>query len=147
MRTYNRGWKFDSARHGLAAKGVKTGRKSPNSCLFMSASKDESYQGWANHATWAVKLHWDNNESDYNYFTGQAREFLKEKRSVYDFAKFLEETYDEMFDSVIEGGATEPAKLMVRDVGNGHDVDWHEIAQAYYNEEIENKAYNKKVKK
>jgi len=90
------------------------------------------YQGWANRATWAVKLHWDNYPGDVVYYTEQAKEFKKANKALWEFAEFLSDSYDEIFDSVIEGKATDEAKLMVRDVGNGDDVDWQEIAEAYF---------------
>lgn len=149
MRRYNKGWMQESERHSLARRGVKTGRK--QKCFvgkILTAHGDEKgYQGWSNHATWAVKLNWDNNEGDYRYFTEQAREYLENDKPVHEFADFLKEAYEQMFDDVVEGNATEAAKNMVRDVGNGHDVDWHEIAEAYYSEEKENQAYETKHKK
>jgi hypothetical protein len=160
------GWKGESTRHSLARRGVKTGKK-PLHFLGLallggagyvgykmgkkkgkkhlhSEGEKSDYNGWSNHATWAVKLHWDNNQGDYDFFTGNAKEFLKEKKPLHEFADFLKEQYDEMFEGVVEGAATEPAKMMVRDVGNAHDVDWREIAQAYYDEEKENQEYEKK---
>jgi hypothetical protein len=92
----------------------------------------DEYNGWTNYSTWAVTLHWDNNEGDYQYCSEQAKRFkggLKEPR---EFGIFLKDLYTEIFDSVIEGNATKEAKLMVRDVGNGDNVDWEEIAEAYY---------------
>lgn len=103
-----------------------------------SAIKDEKkrqeYNGWTNRSTWAVKLHWDNTQGDYEYFSGQAKEFKESGRPSYEFEDFLKETYEEMHDNVIEGQGNEASKNMVRDVGNGVDVNWREIADAYYNE-------------
>jgi hypothetical protein len=77
----------------------------------------DKYNGWTNYSTWAVKLHWDNNEGDYRYFSREAKRF-KGLREAREFGIFLKDSYAEIFDSVIEGNATEEAKLMVRDVGN-----------------------------
>lgn len=93
------------------------------------------YNGWTNHATWAVRLHWDNNEGDYKYFMEQAERFYSRNRSVCEFADFLKETYEEIHENVVmRGEGTQEARYMVSDVGNGSDVDWYEIAESYYNE-------------
>lgn len=95
---------------------------------------DEKYEGWANHETWAVKLHWDNNEGDYRYFTEQAKKFKEAGETTYAFADFLKARAEEIQESVIEGEATKEAKLFIQDVGSLWRVDWVEIAEAYYNE-------------
>jgi hypothetical protein len=94
----------------------------------------EEYNGWSNRETWAVKLHWDNNEGDYNYFTGQAKEFKDSGKDAFEFADFLKETAEEIADQVKEGEGTEEAKNFVEDVGSLWRVDWNEIAKAYYEE-------------
>ena len=95
---------------------------------------EQKYNGWTNHQTWAVKLHWDNNEGDYHEMTRQAKIHKGHGASRGAFADYLKDQWEEIFQSVIDGQATEAAKLMVQDVGNGADVDWYEIAHAYYEE-------------
>jgi len=90
--------------------------------------------GWANRETWAVKLHWDNNEGDYHYFTDQAKEYKNAGKSSYEFADFLKDKADEIKDMVINGDANEEAKSFIDDVGSLWRVDWVEIAEEYYNE-------------
>lgn len=95
---------------------------------------EDKYNGWTNRETWAVKLHWDNNEGDYLYFTEQAEEFKKAGKKVWEFADHLKEAYEEMEAMIFEGEGTGAGKLMVQDVGSAWRVDWCEIAEAYYNE-------------
>lgn len=92
----------------------------------------QKYDGWTNRSTWAVRLHWDNNQGDQEYFSEQAKEFKESGKEVYEFEDFLKENYEEMYDSVVDGEGTEAGKNMAKDVGNGVDVNWREIAQAYY---------------
>ncbi|GAH47822.1 unnamed protein product [marine sediment metagenome] len=93
-----------------------------------------TYNGWTNYQTWAVKLHWDNNQGDYNYFQEQCREYMKANKPSWEFADYLKEIGEEIFQSIIEGNANEEAKMMIQDVGNMNDVNWDEIAKAYYEE-------------
>ena len=94
----------------------------------------EKYEGWANRETWCVKLHWDNNEGDYNYLTNEAKRFKTKGKTDYEFANFLEDYAKQVYDSVIEGNATPEGKLFLEDVGSLWRVDWEEIAQGYYND-------------
>lgn len=143
-----KGWYNESERHSLARKGIKTGRKNNSNNNQMTVKKlepsdmdkrryhgeVEKYQGWANRETWAVKLHWDNSEGDYNYLTEKAREFKKEGKSDYEFAEFLKEYGDDIYESVEEGNGTKEGKMFVQDVGSLWRVDWNEIANSYYDE-------------
>ncbi len=95
---------------------------------------DETYEGWTNRETWAVKLHWDNNEGDYHYFTAQAKTFKEAGETTYAFADFLKARAEEIKDMVMEGDARQEAKDFIDDVGSLWRVDWVEIAEAYYNE-------------
>jgi len=101
-------------------------------------NEDQKYNGWTNYHTWAVKLHWDNNEADYKYYTEHAKEHKERGNSVFSFGRWLEEHYNDIFESVIEGKGTEEGKLMVTDCGDALDVNWLEIAEAYYAEVEEN---------
>lgn len=94
----------------------------------------EEYNGYKNKSTWAVKLHWDNNEGDYKYFTGEAKRFKGRGKEVYEFADFLKEQAEEIKHNVIYGESTEEAKLFIDDVGDINDVDWQELAEDYYKE-------------
>ena len=96
---------------------------------------EENYNGWENRETWAVKLHWDNNSRDQEYFSGLASEFKKSDKSVHEFSEELFNIAEEIFDSVImQAQGTREAKLFVADVGSLWRVNWREIAQAYYDE-------------
>lgn len=95
-----------------------------------------TYEGWSNRETWAIKLHWDNNEGDYNFFTGEAKRFKNSGRSISEFADFLKDTAEEIQDIVINRPeeASKEARLFILDVGSLWRVDWDEIADAYYDE-------------
>lgn len=97
---------------------------------------EEKYNGWTNRETWAVKLHWDNNEGDYIFFTAEARRQKGEGVSAFEFAEFLKEQAEDIFDTVINGQTphNEGARLFVADVGSLWRVNWIEIAEAYYEE-------------
>jgi len=95
---------------------------------------EEEYNGWTNKETWAVKLHWDNNQGDQEFFSEQAREYEKVK-GLHDFADFLRDTAETIFNMVIdEGQGTSEAKNFVKDVGSLWRVNWQEIAKAYFDE-------------
>lgn len=98
---------------------------------------EETYEGWTNKETWAVKLHWDNNQADYSFFTQQAKEFKEEGKSVIDFSDFLKEQLEEIQETVFNGEGTEEARNLLRDVGSIWRVNYDEIAKAYY-EEVNN---------
>ena len=92
---------------------------------------EQEYNGWSNKATWAFKLHIDNNEGDYNYWRDETKTL-----ELHELAVKLEEWFNEVFDSVIEGETvTEEAKSMVKDVGNGHDINWREVADSLKEEQ------------
>jgi len=118
----------DKKVHSDAGRGIRQ----PQKVAMPIYHKEEKYQGWSNRETWAVKLHWDNNVGDYNYFTGTAKRFLKEGKPSYEFADFLKQQAEEIEESVYEGNASEEAKNFMRDVGSLWRVDWDEIAKAYY---------------
>lgn len=99
----------------------------------------EKYNGWTNRETWAVKLHWDSNSADHDFFTNKAREHKKHNKSVHEFAKFLEDTAEDIHEAVFhpEAGGVQPNKealMFVQDVGSLWRVNWVEIAKAYYDE-------------
>lgn len=100
---------------------------------------EETYNGWPNRETWAVKLHWDNNQRDQEYFYEEAKKAKQRGDSVAVFAEFLIGIAEEIFDNVIDGAnTTSEAKLFVKDVGSLWRVDWFAIAEEYYNEVDEN---------
>ena len=94
----------------------------------------ESYQGWSNYESWAVRLHWDNNEGDYRHMTEEAKNYKKAGKSIREFADYMKETAEEIQDIVIEGQGNEEQKSFMHDVGSLWRVNWYEIAESYYNE-------------
>lgn len=99
---------------------------------------EDEYNGWTNYETWAVKLHWDNNQGDYNYFTNTAREFKEGGKTVAEFSDWIHERAEEIFDVVLgnEEGVTpnQEQMMFVTDVGSLWRVNWFEIAEAYFSE-------------
>ena len=110
---------------------------------------DEKYNGWTNRETWTVKLHWDNNEGDYRFFTDEAKRFKKEGKSAFEFAEFLEEQAEEIQEQVINNPeqATQEAKMFIQDTGSLWRVDWREIAEAYFQDIEEIEKYERQKKK
>ena len=92
----------------------------------------DEYNGWSNRETWAVKLHWDNNEGDYRYFSGRASDFKEADKKLIEFADFLKAQAEDIYKAVEDGTATKEAKLFVSDVGSLWRVNWLEIAEDYY---------------
>jgi len=93
---------------------------------------EKEYNGWTNYETWAVKLHWDNNEGDNKFFNTEARAFKNHNKSVGLFADWLKAQAEEIQESVLNGTATEEAKMFIKDAGSLWRVNWIEIAEAYY---------------
>jgi len=88
----------------------------------------EKYNGWVNRNTWAFNLHISNNEGDYNYWNERARDL----KDAYELAKEMKEWYNEVFEMVIEGeNATKEAKWLIRDCGNGENIDFTEVAESW----------------
>jgi len=97
----------------------------------------EEYNGWTNRETWAVKLHWDNNQGDVEFFSQNAKEFKESGKSMKEFADWLRNQADDIQHSVLfEEHSSKEAKLFVEDVGSFWRVNWHEIAESYYKEVV-----------
>jgi hypothetical protein len=97
-------------------------------------TKDETYNGWTNYETWAVKLWLDNDEGSYNYWrersvevlqTSEASDILtKEQRARYDLADELKREHEE--------NTPEFPTSVYSDLLNAalSTVNWSEIAKA-----------------
>jgi hypothetical protein len=93
------------------------------------------YQGWSNHDTWAFRLHIDSNEGDYLYWQEEAgRIACKSVHPDVELADALKEWFEEVFQMVLDGTATEEAKLLIQDCGNGSYIDWFEVAESLLEE-------------
>jgi hypothetical protein len=151
------GWFSESSRHSLSARGVKTGRKTAQLGVGLGkmvdyAKQGEGYGGWSNYATWAFKLHIDNNEGDYNYWRERTQESIDSSNNdkddaIYKLSDELKDWYYEVRQSVYNKQGNELATSMMEDVGNGVDVDWTEIATSLVEEELLEDKYQKKKKK
>ena len=104
----------------------------------------DEYQGWPNHATWAVALHLGNDEGLYltcQDLTQSARESAKEGHDTWtpelharftlaDALKdFVEELLDEARPRVASAGS-----LLAQDLCSVGPVDWNRLAAAYLEE-------------
>ena len=89
-----------------------------------------SYQGYTNHATWAVSLWVDNDEGLYN----ERREIVRVNRVKYECAAALKSWIEDMVPDL---GAT-----LWSDLLNGalSDVNWDELAQTWIDEANEGKS-------
>jgi hypothetical protein len=85
----------------------------------METSKKETYQGWANHATWAVSLWLNNEKGSYQELVS----ILKRQKDNYKAADQIKEWVEEMAPDL---GPTLWADLLTASLG---DVDWLEIAE------------------
>lgn len=96
------------------------------------------YQGWANYETWAVALWLDNDQNSYHHareLAADARKQAEEdpvdwitpdKRAVHLLADVLKELHE-------DGNPLDDASVYT-DLLRGalSDVDWHEVAQHYF---------------
>ena len=96
----------------------------------MSTETSDSYNGWANYETWAVKLWLDNDEGFHGIVQVWINDYSSSKGKVADFLKDLvEET------NPLAGSATMFTDLLGHAIGR---VDWFEIAASVLedNEEV-----------
>lgn len=102
---------------------------------------DEGYQGWKNHATWAVALHLDNDQGGQdlilNDYIPEIREESKSAENVTDDIwtadEYVKFTLADRLRSDVEDAAEEVSNPMLKDVLDGalSDVDWAEIAKSF----------------
>ena len=109
--------------------------------------KGETYNGWKNYETWAVKLHWDNQEWSYNHQVALAKH-AKEKAKTHDtvvkskiwtikeaekflLADLMREETERIIDNHNVRAGKEMSDLLAMDLMNAalSEVDWNEIAE------------------
>ncbi|MFO0888321.1 MAG: DUF6573 family protein [Isosphaeraceae bacterium] len=85
----------------------------------------ETYNGWTNYETWAVKLWLDNEPTSYHHWTERARSWKAEE----DACGFAEE----LKEAVQDGNPLAEAASVYADLLSAaiSDVDWLEIAESY----------------
>ena len=83
-----------------------------------------SYNGWKNYETWNVALWIDNEEGSYE----ERKDIAQRARSVGGYAQMLQEWVEDMAPDL---GASMFADLLGAALS---EVDWHEIAKAWYAE-------------
>jgi len=112
---------------------------------------EEKYQGWANRETWAIALHFGNDEGLYNL----AKELVEQAKATaerdwrgyqardpknwsdrtkkQDIDRLSAENFKDLIGSWLEENweavPDSPFKLMVRDMHPDHRIDW----RAFYN--------------
>ena len=104
------------------------------------ADTETGYQGWRDHATWAVALHIGNDQGIYTQWTDRARELELQvtggKRE--DAVRLLEDELREWFDELVDeffGPATGEAALLMLDLmPRGDAICWREVAEAQFEE-------------
>jgi len=102
--------------------------------------EEATYNGWANHETWAVNLHLTNNEGDYLAACEAAERIVDAYESGADqreqMAEWVKNWAEEVQQSVIypDWEPTKEARLFVADAGSLWRVDWYEIADGFIEE-------------
>ncbi len=89
--------------------------------------KDEKYNGWTNHETWALNLWLTNDEGTYN----ETKKILKEAELK---DKALKEFVEDLREQAENESATEELKNMFHDVGSLWRVNWQEITDSFKEE-------------
>ena len=84
----------------------------------------DGYNGWSNYETWNVKLWLDNEQGSYD----ECRDMARRARSVNALADQLK---DMIHEAAPDLGASMFSDLLNAALG---EVDWDEIAEAYYTE-------------
>ena len=100
---------------------------------------EKKYNGWTNRDTWALNLHMENNEGNYEFFQAEAKDIIRKAETTEDaifiFADRIEEWYNEIRDNVLcsvserEYEPTEEAINLIRDVSSDDDINFNEIAK------------------
>ena len=143
------GWHYESMRHGLAAKGMKTGSKEDMmakgravSQTSTPESRDETYEGWTNRDTWLIRLHADNTPEGQRMTDAWVKNIAKKKANG---------TYDsETMEPAIKKYYIKPNAKIATDAGdevNLNKVDSYDILHSLERDADEyNKEHNVKMK-
>lgn len=84
-----------------------------------------SYQGYSNYPTWAVKLWIDNSEGDYNYWNERAAEC----NTIDELARDLEEEHNSDENNPLSDNTSIYSDMLSWALGL---VNWQEIAQEIF---------------
>ena len=102
--------------------------------------EDEKYNGWTNYETWLVKLWMDNDQGSYNYWQEIAQEIYNEARADANFTKeecaqlaLADQLKNEHEENAPTSTTGVYSDLMTGALGR---VDWHEIARAVIDDEV-----------
>lgn len=97
---------------------------------------DESYNGYANHETWAFNLHWQNDQGLYSETLEEARRYfsaVNDEAEDYEVGKNIVGYWREYIDNWIEETSTPlPGVLDTfdREVGSWWRIDCVEVGAA-----------------
>jgi hypothetical protein len=89
------------------------------------AAETQTYNGWKNYETWAVKLWLDNDEPTYRYIRRLIREIRVSRPAVYWLADHL---FEVVACNAPDLGASMYTYLLHAALD---DVDWREIAESF----------------
>ena len=84
----------------------------------------ETYNGWTNYETWAVKLWMDNDQVDYEYWREHTNAYMADDSlRVYDLAAELKQTHEDLLPD-LNGFASDLLNASFS------MVNWYEIAES-----------------
>lgn len=137
----NRAYLVDNLREALRAED--DGGDVDTTDIAISAiadALDQSYNGWSNYETWNVALWLDNDQGTYNYvreLATEARAESAEHQDRYDTRTPEGLLADRLKDLVEEGSPLADDASMYSDLLGAaiSEVDWHEIATHYVEED------------
>jgi len=115
--------RFKAAAADYAGRLVADGVKENT----MSTNDEKGYNGWTNYETWNVKLWLDNEEYTYHDMVDLARHAIDSGRLAGQIKEYVEDMMPDL-------GASMFADLLGAAL---HEVDWYEIAEAYFEENNE----------
>ena len=123
------------------AKIVLSTGKEAGSFIQALANMTVDYNGWTNRSTWAYALWLSNTQEMQEVWTTQTGLCVRKENPLRELSQRLQAYLEKTFDDCLNGNGTEDDANMIRDVGNGYDINYREIAESLLKEHELNEAY------